>query len=233
LSVKDVGLYSAAAKLGGLLNVLQTVFGTAWQYFSYETMNNDNKEKIYSLFLEIIILLSSLLIIFIILFSDYLTSVIFPIEYYSIWIIIPILCFSPVCMVLMWIISVGSNFAKKTYLGLISVGTGALINILLNIIFIPIYGIFAASITTLISYLTMVAITYLLNRKILNIQINFLKNFSTFIVIIIIYLIKISYLELRIIGSIILLFTFILFLICINFSVVKILKTKLKNLKKD
>ena len=47
-------------------------------------------------------------------------------------------------------------------------GSGALVNVILNIVLIPCYGYTVAAVTTIISYLTVIVFSYLLGRKIIN-----------------------------------------------------------------
>jgi len=56
-------------------------------------------------------------------------------------------------------------------------GLGAFINVVLNIILIPIYGIFGAAIATLLAYFIMFLALYLLNRVWLPISFNYIKIF--------------------------------------------------------
>ena len=59
----------------------------------------------------------------------------------------------------------GIFFAKKSQYSLFSTVAGATVNLILNFIFIPQYGIVAAAATTLIGYLIMFGISYFFSRK--------------------------------------------------------------------
>jgi O-antigen/teichoic acid export membrane protein len=57
-------------------------------------------------------------------------------------------------------------FKKRNQLGLIAVAAGAAINIGLNLLLIPRYGYVAAGFTTLIGYVALNVLSYLLSRRI-------------------------------------------------------------------
>ena len=63
------------------------------------------------------------------------------------------------------IVSYGIMFKKKSIYSLISVSVGAAINLLLNMIFIPRYGLNAAAMTTLIGYLINLMVSYYFSEK--------------------------------------------------------------------
>lgn len=61
--------------------------------------------------------------------------------------------------------SLGIEIKNKTYLDSIVMGTGGITNIILNLILIPRYGIYGASIATIISYILMNLLYKILGRK--------------------------------------------------------------------
>ena len=92
---------------------------------------------------------------------------------------------------------------KKTkYLPIIS-GTAAIINIILNIIFIPKYGMFAAAATTALSFFIMAVLAGIFSRKISGFNMEYRRILAIFFVGIGLFLIS-NYLNFGIVINIIL-----------------------------
>lgn len=69
-----------------------------------------------------------------------------------------------VCYMSSVLISYAFAFVKKSYLNLIPAAIGASVNLVLNFIFIPLFGSYAAAITTMVGYFCILLVTYLLAR---------------------------------------------------------------------
>ena len=95
-------------------------------------------------------------------------------------------------------------FYRRT--GLISVGTllSAIINICLNLIFIPKFGYIAAAITTTISYLFLFVFHYMITSKVIKRKVYGLKfhltSFTYMVIIILYYVFFKNVLFIRIVG---------------------------------
>ncbi len=74
------------------------------------------------------------------------------------------------------IVSYGIYFEKKSVFGLIATSMGAIVNLILNFIFIPKYGINAAALTTLIGYLITFVFSYFFAQKLYKCNYDLLKN---------------------------------------------------------
>ena len=64
------------------------------------------------------------------------------------------------------IIRYGFAYTKKSYLNLIPTGAAAILNVVLNFILVPKYGAYAATLTTLVSYLVMTVLVEILSNKV-------------------------------------------------------------------
>lgn len=165
LGSQSAGIYSLAytiARFGILFNtaVLQTI--NPWIYEKI-------KEKNFNIIKEIahpaLILIALVNLVFI-FWAPEIVKLCAPLEYYdSIWVIPPI----AMSVYFMFAYNLFSNiefFYEKT--GYISIATvvGAVINIILNHIFIRIFGYIAAGYTTLVCYILFVIMHYIFSRKI-------------------------------------------------------------------
>lgn len=74
-------------------------------------------------------------------------------EFFDAWQYVPILIVGFIFMTLSTFISTSYNVHKDSKGFLYSSIVGALVNIILNLVFIPFFGIYSAAIATLISYI--------------------------------------------------------------------------------
>lgn len=165
LGSQPAGIYSLAytiARFGILFNtaLLQTV--SPWMYQKMKEKNFHRMERVAYPAL-ILIAIVNLVFIF---YAPEIVKLCAPIEYYnSIWAIPPI----AMSVYFMFLYNLFSNvefFYEKT--GYISAATvtGAVLNIILNSIFIRIFGYVAAGYTTLICYILFVVMHYIFMKKI-------------------------------------------------------------------
>ncbi|WP_281001043.1 lipopolysaccharide biosynthesis protein [Marinitoga aeolica] len=166
---EKVGLYSYAYTLGMIPLIILGATNLAWVPWFYDKMYENKKEEIFKkvkYYNEIFLLL--LLLMFIII--PELGIIMAPKNYSTSLIILPIIIASYYMQFLYTIYVNFAFFYKKT--GSISFGTllAGIINIVLNIWLIPIFGYEIAAITTLISYIFLllfhgINVLYNLNDK--------------------------------------------------------------------
>lgn len=135
---------------------------------------NDSKKfsvKIVEIYLAVAVVLATIIS----LFSRELISIIATKDYLSSMLVIPFLALSNVLSQLYQIMGPGINIAEKNkYLTLITIIT-AIINIILNFIFVPNLSYIGASITTLISMIIFVILKIYISQKYFPIEYNLLK----------------------------------------------------------
>lgn len=88
------------------------------------------------------------------------------------YIIAPYLFFAPLMLMLYQVVANQFTIIKKTYLNLIALSFGAILNIVLNFTLIPKIGIEGASVATIMGYLFSLAICLIILLKIKKIRIN-------------------------------------------------------------
>jgi O-antigen/teichoic acid export membrane protein len=85
--------------------------------------------------------------------------------YYSAWPVIPFVAFGSFLYGLSLISAVGLHTSKKTHIIARNWLIAATLNIVLNIIFIPVFGYIAAAVTTLVSYSVLFVINIMSSKK--------------------------------------------------------------------
>ncbi len=161
----SVGLYGIGARFVTFLNVVINAITTAYTTFAFGSKDDeDANEKYYYIFNVVSVCL--LFISFTVaLFSKEIVAVMTDDAYYSSYIIVRDMMYGQVLYAMSTIVSYGIIFQKKSVYSLLAVSSGAMINLILNLIFIPQYGLTAAALTTLIGYLVCMAVTYCFSEK--------------------------------------------------------------------
>ena len=170
LDSQMVGIYSAAYNIGAIIGF----FGAPLQIILFPTISKlyeegkDQEMKTYLAYSLKYFLLFTIPAIFgLSLLSKQLLLIMTSTEFVAQGaVILPIVAVGTLFYglygsIFAWIFAV----AKRTRLIFVLVSFSAVINLILNIIFIPSYGIIAAAITTLIAYFILIALTVYFSRK--------------------------------------------------------------------
>ncbi|HEY7022788.1 MAG TPA: polysaccharide biosynthesis C-terminal domain-containing protein [Ktedonobacterales bacterium] len=166
-SLADTAKYAVAYSLGGVIStVVMSPFTLAWPTAMFSIAKRRDAARVFSLVFR---WFSTLL-----LFAAFALSIaarmiliwFFPAAYHSAELIIPIISESLVFYGVYYIFMAGANVTRRTWLAAVFTTTAALLNIGLNVAFIPLWGSFGAAAATLLSYMAMALLAYLVNQRI-------------------------------------------------------------------
>jgi len=182
-----VGLYSPNYKFGTGLLMVVIAFRNAWQPFFLKISEQANAKQIYSRILTYWVIgggLATLIGTYFIkdiLTHHYGNSIyIMGPAYWAGIPIIPIIFLSYFFFGIYVVLTPGFYIEKKSDFMIIFTGTGAVFNVLANIILLPKLNIWGAAIATLISYFTMAATIYFISNKIFPIKIEWKRILQMF-----------------------------------------------------
>lgn len=152
ISVTANGVYAVAYKIPTLLSTITTIFNQAWSYSAIREDESEDKEeynnRVYDNLVTIVIVVATgLLMIMKPFLSVYVGK-----EYYAAWHYVPYLIVGFVFMTLGSFIATSYTVHKDSKGFLISGTVGAIINLILNFILIPMMGVSGAAFATCISY---------------------------------------------------------------------------------
>lgn len=168
LGSTPAGLYTFAAIIGSTLTILSSALFQAWLPDYFRHMDDKAYDQL-SLEANRIFKIIVLAALWLILFGQEIGMVLGTKDYRAALPIIPIVVigyiFNSIFAFYGWNIQYGK---KNIYLSVAVLAAGA-VNIVLNIIFIPQFGYFAAAYTTAISYLAMAFLAWLTSKHILKI----------------------------------------------------------------
>ncbi len=165
-SLSDVGIYGLAYKFGMVLNfVILTPFLNIWKPKQFEIAKEPDAKNIFS---SIFTYFCFVMVFAGLGLAVMIKDIIFLIsdaEYHSAFQYVPVILLANVFFMAYWYTQVGLLLEKKTkYLGIAAV-LGAIINVGCNYFLIPLYGVWGATITTLISFLFFFVFTTYYSQK--------------------------------------------------------------------
>lgn len=163
--VKEVGLYGVGTRLVTVLNIFISSVNMAYTTFAYGSKNDSNAKEKYIKVFDLLVLVLSMICYTAALFSKEIISFMTASEYYRSYTIIRDLMFAQLCYGVTSIVAYGVLFKKKSLYSLLANAIGAILNVVLNFILIPQWGINAAAFTTLAGYLVTFICMYIFAQK--------------------------------------------------------------------
>lgn len=184
----EVGIFQANYKLGIFMMLFVSMFEFAWRPFFMQNFQEPDAKKIFSKVLTLFTLAEAVLFIILTLFIDDIVKIKFFNKGYLIgkayWSglnIVPIILFAYLIYGIYINLMPGIYIMKKTkYLSLITV-VAALVNVLLNLLLIPFFGIFGSAIASLFSYISMAVGIFLVVNKYYKVEYEYIKLINIFI----------------------------------------------------
>lgn len=152
IGMEAAGIYSVGSKLGHCSQLIYLAFAGGWQYFAFSTMKESDQVKTNSLIFEYLGILSFAATFFICAWSYGIYRVLFVEEYLSGYIVAPYLFLAPLLQMLLQVADNQFLVIKKTWPNMLILSVGAVINVIINLVLIPVLGIEGAAIATLMGY---------------------------------------------------------------------------------
>ncbi|EQB0487692.1 polysaccharide biosynthesis C-terminal domain-containing protein, partial [Cronobacter turicensis] len=162
----QAGIYSFAYNIGMCILVVVMAWNSSWQPRLYKLLDSNQNEKIVHIINKSSILM--LVISFLtILFSKQMVEILADYRYRESFTVVPVILIGN-SLIHIYLSYVNFTFYKKKTI-LVSIGTllAVTINILLNYLLIPKYGIHGAAWATVVAYLMLAFFHYLIATKML------------------------------------------------------------------
>jgi O-antigen/teichoic acid export membrane protein len=166
-SLAQTASYAVAYSLGGVLSVVVlSPFTLAWPSTMFSIAKGDDAANIFRLvfrWYSIVLLFTAFGLS---LASTIALELFFPPAYQAAAPIIPIIATSIMFYGVYITFMTGTYIRRKTWYAVVFTTTAALANVGLNIILIPLYGSVGAAVSTLIAYVLLALIGYVVNQRI-------------------------------------------------------------------
>lgn len=178
--VEIAGLYTAASKLPAIVNVITSIFQQAWQYSTAKEIGNNDSKVFFSTVFRVYRYIAMCFCCLIFIINKLLCAVLLQSGFYSAWKYVPILLMASTVGCISTYFGTFYNAVKDNKMLMISTVVGAVCNLLLNIILIPLFGGIGGALATLISYIIIVFIRVYDIRRFIELEINNKLTFFQF-----------------------------------------------------
>ena len=161
----EVGLYEIGVRIASAMVLLLTAFRLAWPAFAYSIEDDDEAKQTYSFVLTYLVLIASWLALALGLLAPWLVRLLTQPQFYAGQRVVPLLAFGVVAYAAYIVMAIGVGRAKRTQFNWAITGVAAALNVALNLILIPPYGMMGAAVATVAAYVVMfLAMTWYAQR---------------------------------------------------------------------
>ncbi len=162
----QIGMYSACYKLAVFMTLFATAYRLGIEPFFFSHAKSENPQKNYARILEFFIAFGSIILLTVVVFADALKPYIVRSDAYweAMW-VVPIILIANFCLGIYHNLSVWYKITDRTKIGAYISIVGAIVTLVINILFIKEYSYKASAIATLAAYATMMIISYYFGKK--------------------------------------------------------------------
>jgi len=235
--LKTVGIYKANYKLGIFMMLFVNMFQYAWQPFFLQNAKDPSAREMFSKVLTYFVLVGSILLIVLSLFINDVAQIkiagysLIGSQYWSGLNIIPIVLLAYLINGMYVIFSAGIYIEEKSIYVPIITGLGALVNVVVNFVLIPVLNITGAALATLASYFVMALGYYYVTQKFYKVKYELKRIGHIFLAVL---LVGILFYYLHSTGNLyfyykvilLILFSLYLYFVAVNRNEIKLIRTK-------
>lgn len=167
------GIYAIGGKVGQASQLIYTAFAGGWQFFAFSTMKDKDQVEMTSHIFEYLAAVTFGAGMLMAACSKTIFRILFTGDYVEGYIVAPYLFLAPLLLMLFQVIVNQFIVIKKTWYNLLALVIGALSNVVINYLLIPVIGIEGAAIGTLIGYIISILITAIVLSKMKLLKISF------------------------------------------------------------
>ena len=151
----EVGLYSVGVRIASAMVLLLTAFRLAWPAFAYSIDDEGEARRTYAYVLTYLVLVTTWVATGLTLLSPWIVEWLAAPTFADSSQVVGPLVFASVAFGGYIVVAIGVGRARRTQFNWVVTGAAAAVNIALNLILIPPYGMMGAAVATIAAYTTM------------------------------------------------------------------------------
>jgi O-antigen/teichoic acid export membrane protein len=151
----EVGIYSVAIKIGSVVTFVVLAFRTAWPAFAYSIEDDRAARRAYAYVLTYVLTLACWISLALGALAPWLVDWLTSASYHRADKGVALLAFAFAVYAGYTVLAIGSGRARRTQMNWVVTGIGAAVNIALNFVLIPRYGMVGAAISTAVAYVVL------------------------------------------------------------------------------
>lgn len=160
----QLGIYGANFKLSVLMVLFIQMFRYAAEPFFFKNSESSDAKKLYADVMNYFIIFGLIIFLGVVFYIDVLKYFIDK-EFWPGLNVVPILLVAKLLFGILFSLSIWYKVTDKTKYGILIAGIGAIITVILNIILLPRIGYVGSAIASLLSYATMLGVSYYLSIR--------------------------------------------------------------------
>jgi len=164
IAMDQVGIYGACYKISLILTIFIQAFRFAADPFFFSKANEKNAKQIYADVMKYFVIICAFIFLTVMLYIDVVKYFVGS-DYYKGLPIVPILLLANMCLGIYYNLSIWYKLTDKTTFGAYISIFGAVLTIILNVIWIPIIGYMGSAWATLICYASMMIVSFIYGQK--------------------------------------------------------------------
>jgi O-antigen/teichoic acid export membrane protein len=180
ISMSQLGIYSACYKISIIITIFIQAFRFAADPFFFSQSQNKDAKEIYASVMNYFIIICLAIFLIIMMYIDIVKFFIGK-NYFEGLIVVPILLMANVFLGVFYNLSIWYKLSGKTIYGAYLAIFGAIITLILNYLWIPVWGYIGAAWATLICYFFMMIASYIIGQKHYKINYNLKKSVFYFL----------------------------------------------------
>ena len=150
-----MGLYEIGVRIASAMVLLLTAFRMAWPAFAYSIEDDAEAKRTYAFVLTYLVAIASWLALALGLLAPWLVRLLTQPEFYEGERVVAPLAFGGMAYAAYIVMAIGVGRTKRTQFNWVITGFAAAVNVALNLILIPPYGIMGAAVATVVAYVVM------------------------------------------------------------------------------
>lgn len=161
-----IGVYAACYKMGVFMTLFITAYKLGVEPFFFTNAQKKDAHTIYATVTLYFIIFGSFILLFVTVYADFLKYLLIPNYQYweALW-IVPIILMANLCLGIYHSLSVWYKVTDRTNYGAIISVIGGVITVVANFILIPVLSYKGAALATLITYVSMMILSYIIGQK--------------------------------------------------------------------
>ena len=165
--IGELGIYSASSKLAILMSLFIQAFRFSFEPFVFSHYKNEDSKRVYAVIMKYFVIIGLLIFLGVMFFIDYIKFFIGSTEsgYHQGLKVVPWLLLGNLLLGMFYTQSLWYKLTDQTKFGARFAIIGAIINILINVIFIPFAGYMACGYAFFVSSLVMTIVSYVIGQR--------------------------------------------------------------------
>jgi O-antigen/teichoic acid export membrane protein len=165
VGLAEAGLYSLAVKFSQVVTVLVRAFSLAWPPLAYSIREDEDARRTYALIVTYFSLLAATVVLGLSLEARWVARALAAPEFFESYKAVPLVSTGVTLYALFLVLVVVAGRVGRTKLNFPVTAFAALVNVGLNLLLVPPYGLVGAGIALVGSYAAMLTLMYLVTRR--------------------------------------------------------------------